>query len=503
MYFGLIYISSIIAIDLLIIWPFVRGSGLINPVESLKWSWEKSRQFATAGILSGALIGFIGGLVVGVLWAFDVGYIGIARLEIKSLGLPEGLFLTLVVGLIFSGIFGLFSWTRGNTTYAFPKKRTGWFWKTTRFALILGLVLGILLTLGLFINSRATMTLFVLIFVGKIFGLILGLIIALILGLIAETRRPRVSEINNIFGTEKMFSWSWREGRRIIFSGILVGVFIGAFGGLIWGSFLIFAYPEQIPDSSKLNLFESLFGGLFLGLFYGVIFGGCLSLIFRLADTMIHVPALWKESWSWKDARFGLISGLVFGLFLGIALFFYPEPTFMVVIWIVLGIVLGIALGLIMAPIIGLIGGFGASGVSKSNFPNQGIWKSLKSCSIYGMAFGIFLGLIHGSWVQPTSFMTKNLEFDYVLTHRLVESVYVGLAIYGPICGGLFAGGLACFKHLTLRLMLTCQGSTPWNYAQFLDYAVDRFFMQKVGGGYIFVHRMLLEHFAEMNLRSK
>jgi hypothetical protein len=38
----------------------------------------------------------------------------------------------------------------------------------------------------------------------------------------------------------------------------------------------------------------------------------------------------------------------------------------------------------------------------------------------------------------------------------------------------------------------------PWNYARFLDYATERLFLQKVGGGYIFVHRMLLEHFAGM-----
>ena len=35
------------------------------------------------------------------------------------------------------------------------------------------------------------------------------------------------------------------------------------------------------------------------------------------------------------------------------------------------------------------------------------------------------------------------------------------------------------------------------NHARFLDYAAERIFLQKVGGGYIFVHRTLLEHFAQ------
>ena len=38
----------------------------------------------------------------------------------------------------------------------------------------------------------------------------------------------------------------------------------------------------------------------------------------------------------------------------------------------------------------------------------------------------------------------------------------------------------------------------PWNYAAFLDYAAGRVFLRKVGGGYIFVHRMLLEYFAAL-----
>jgi hypothetical protein len=32
----------------------------------------------------------------------------------------------------------------------------------------------------------------------------------------------------------------------------------------------------------------------------------------------------------------------------------------------------------------------------------------------------------------------------------------------------------------------------------FLDHHVDSIFLRRVGGGYIFVHRLLMEHFAEM-----
>jgi hypothetical protein len=35
-------------------------------------------------------------------------------------------------------------------------------------------------------------------------------------------------------------------------------------------------------------------------------------------------------------------------------------------------------------------------------------------------------------------------------------------------------------------------------YDALLDYAADRIFLRKVGGGYIFIHRMLMEYFAAL-----
>jgi hypothetical protein len=44
----------------------------------------------------------------------------------------------------------------------------------------------------------------------------------------------------------------------------------------------------------------------------------------------------------------------------------------------------------------------------------------------------------------------------------------------------------------------------PLNLVRFLDYAArDLNFLQKVGGGYNFIHRMLLEHFPAMEWRPR
>jgi hypothetical protein len=42
------------------------------------------------------------------------------------------------------------------------------------------------------------------------------------------------------------------------------------------------------------------------------------------------------------------------------------------------------------------------------------------------------------------------------------------------------------------------EGFAPWQYVDFLDYAAERIFLHKVGGGYIFLHRLLQDHFAAL-----
>jgi hypothetical protein len=87
---------------------------------------------------------------------------------------------------------------------------------------------------------------------------------------------------------------------------------------------------------------------------------------------------------------------------------------------------------------------------------------------------------------------------------------FLGQPIIGLLTGsllgiflGLFAiiryGGLEVIRHYILRLILWYTGCTPFKFVHFLDYAADRIFIQKVGGGYIFIHRLLLEHFATLN----
>jgi hypothetical protein len=83
------------------------------------------------------------------------------------------------------------------------------------------------------------------------------------------------------------------------------------------------------------------------------------------------------------------------------------------------------------------------------------------------------------------------------LNREFLIGIFGGGLIFG-LNHALMGGGEFCLQHLLLRFLLSSQRLIPWNYARFLDCASDRIFLRKVGGGYIFVHRMLLDHFASL-----
>jgi hypothetical protein len=83
-----------------------------------------------------------------------------------------------------------------------------------------------------------------------------------------------------------------------------------------------------------------------------------------------------------------------------------------------------------------------------------------------------------------------------------LEITVVSCVAYSAMLEWLFCrvpfGGLAVIQHFTLRFILYCSSHIPWSFVRFLDYAAERIFLRKVGGGYIFVHRLLQDYFASL-----
>jgi adenylate kinase family enzyme len=229
----------------------------------------------------------------------------------------------------------------------------------------------------------------------------------------------------------------------------------------------------------------------------GVMWG--LVLYWNFGRGKAEIETFETLTWPWKKTRKDLLDGLIYGLRwslilcpIGIAWCYLtwdkPDETsdpleiaknaFKVGTEASKIVLFGIILGLIFALIIGLIRGLRGSEIETKTIPNQGIRRSATNAVI----------IVLVSWL--ILFLIIFRLFPQGLQSR------TSIISWGLILGLLFGGGIACIQHFSLRLILWGKGFIPSNLARFLDYASDRIFLQKVGGGYIFVHRMLLEHFA-------
>ncbi|MFN8374174.1 MAG: protein kinase [Anaerolineae bacterium] len=177
----------------------------------------------------------------------------------------------------------------------------------------------------------------------------------------------------------------------------------------------------------------------------------------------------------------GLLQGS-FAVFLStLILHARPEPFYLLLGMLGAGVILGMQ-SLYQS-------GLTTSSVEMRVRPNQGIRDSFTTSLSRGLITGIILGL--ALWFG----LTLSMSFSAAL---------VGLAI--GITRSAFAwnvfGGKTVSQHIALRWALSQDGVIAANYAHFLDYAVALVFLRKVGGGYIFVHRYLLEYFAGLENAS-
>ena len=260
--------------------------------------------------------------------------------------------------------------------------------------------------------------------------------------------------------------------------------------------------PRVLPTYGLLV--NELTGGLIFGLIAGLT-----------ALTLSEITPTGTLKWSAKTAKKSFYIGLLYGFVIvplaSLLLDFVNglitgrrfDSINVSVDMLINGFVLGLIGGLIGGSISGLIGGFRGSTIDDKVKPNHGIWKSAQNAGIFTLISWLIIGLLIGVPTGVLSGRTDGTFFGQTagLLYGLSMGLSIGLTI-GLLCG-LIGGGSACLRHFSLRVRLYRMSYTPWNYARFLDYATERLFLQKVGGGYIFVHRMLLEHFAQMELGGK
>jgi eukaryotic-like serine/threonine-protein kinase len=321
---------------------------------------------------------------------------------------------------------------------------------------------------------------------GVIIGLIVGIVIGLNVGFVSGILGGVTVGLIDVYRSNKVEGWNGNETNRL-------------------RSFMTSILTVSLTVWFVIWLFGALMGSYFEGFLFGVVFGAVFGVTFSMEDKrqlLKHdIRTVEALSWHWDKAykygRLGLIAGLIFGL--GAELVYRISFGITIISnldwWLGTSTLVGTAAG-----ISGWIyGGLQNSIIEVKTFPNQGIRLSLRNGAYAGLITGVIIGTLGGLFGNYYG------NLLYALSGGVIASLDGGLM--GGIMSGLAGGLIVAFwygwfdvlKHYTLRPILYLQGWIPLFLSQFLDYTVDRVFLQRVGGGYIFIHRLLQEHFAEMD----
>jgi serine/threonine protein kinase len=296
-------------------------------------------------------------------------------------------------------------------------------------------------------------------------------------------------------------------------TGILLGLICGISSMLsliITQSFfslnLLYLVSVGIRDSLRSALIATLLGALLIH-----------------NDGFIHHAEIF--AWSWKrfcrtlltprQALIGMAIGLIVGLSAAIKQIFQMNLNDILSSGLSDGVLLALGYCLISALL---------AGIYRQNLdnhhrtkPDECLKRALTHAYI-GTAIGTVIGVI--------SYLASNilsLAISYELSSLpkgnkalpawlaaglkvgIQQSLHVDLylllrfGLIGGVLAGLLFGGLGCLQHGILRVILWRTGVLPLRLADFLESAADTALLHRVGGGYIFFHRLLLEYFAALN----
>ncbi|PKN92929.1 MAG: hypothetical protein CVU44_12930 [Chloroflexi bacterium HGW-Chloroflexi-6] len=233
-------------------------------------------------------------------------------------------------------------------------------------------------------------------------------------------------------------------------NGLIVGLIAGLFFGLL----------DVLVDEPLVALRVGLFLGSFFGLLAGLSGGGAMS-------ELSEIKTADRLGWSWERARYGLLSAMLFGLLFWLIGELLAGPM---IIWLFAGLTIGQTVWLVVS--------IDIREIKQTSTGGQRLIFSLRNAILLLLSTGML----------------------YTLSGMLISGLPFGLLL-GLMAGLSFwslYGGLAIIQHYTLRSILVRNNLLPWRLVPFLDHCVDLIFLRRIGGGYIFIHRLLMEHFAEM-----
>jgi len=189
--------------------------------------------------------------------------------------------------------------------------------------------------------------------------------------------------------------------------------------------------------------------------------------------------------WSWRAAlrRVPLMVGLGVGAGLVLGIFF--------IAWV--NVVLCVAAGLALAVALGLEPRDHASRLR----PAQGLRQSLRTAVLVGLGAGLLTGVAVGYVAVSLVLPHVGPESRLHLMDDPRLTLFTSAAGFAALLTGLAYGGTAVIFHGALRVVIALRSPLPFWLATWLDRAADRGLIRRIGGGWIFLHDTLLEHFRQ------
>jgi Effector-associated domain 7 len=227
--------------------------------------------------------------------------------------------------------------------------------------------------------------------------------------------------------------------------------------------------------------------GWVLGLLASVVSTGIAVLIrYKKKDIPpdLKIEMVERLSWSKPQIYRGIRFGCVFGCLSGISVGYKYGPSGFVVMFVISS--------LYFAYVYGFRKALTRDTIDKTSIPNERVWRSGKS----GVLASLFYGGVAAICMGLAGLLFKMPEGTPFRQDALTV-VTLNIIIVTTIGTFLSYGGAAFIEHMAIRVLLYNHNLVPWKYKEFLEYCVDRILMRRVGGGYVFVHRMLLDHLAD------
>ena len=349
------------------------------------------------------------------------------------------------------------------------------------------------------------------------------------------------------------YFYKFRQQRTSLY--VVVYLVCSLFVGLILISTVssIAPYLFSIPALGGLELFMrqgvtmlprfDYIAYIYLGIAAMMVFM-CYNLVYSIfwamrsirADPGGDIKVVEKLNWSREGIKAGGLKGLRVGFFVSLIIYMLgalymgvmyfigsqlagttSDPNapgvFGVVSMFFLFALLGaVVTGLMLGVNTAVFGGLQSAIFEGKSKPNQGITLSAKNAFLGSLKVWLVASLTSGLFVGMITVVVALLSGTTDMgTHVLAYSLasgFNGFWIAAVVAGALFGvflfpfavlwfGGQDVIQHYVLQALLRFQRKIPSGFVNFLDYAADVILLRKVGGGYIFIHRMLLEHFAK------